>query len=164
MNEKRELLCHYLAAIAYRTQKALRDRPEGFGEFRVARGVRTPRELVRHMTSVLGYTRTFFAGGTYCAEPLPTLDDEVARFHGMLESLSEHIADAAFDRVSPEQLLQGPLSDAMTHAGQIAMLRRLADSPVPPENFVVADISAENVGPDQPEPVSPDEVWTTPDG
>ena len=164
MNEKREMLRHHLAAIAYRTQKALRDRPEGFGEFRVAQGVRTPRELVRHMTSVLGYARTFFVGGTYHAEPFPTLDNEVARFHDMLESLNEHIADAAFDRVSPEQLLQGPLSDAMTHAGQLAMLRRLSGSPVPPENFVGAGISAENLGPDQPEPVSPDEVWTTPDG
>ena len=164
MNEKREMLRHYLAAIAYRTQKALRDRPASFGEFRAARGVRTPRELVRHMTSVLGYARTFFVGGTYRAEPLPTLDDEVAWFHNMLNSLSDHIADAAFDRVSPEQLLQGPLSDAMSHAGQIAMLRRLAGSPVPPENFVVADISADNVGPNQADPVSPDDEWTVPGG
>lgn len=164
MNEQRKMLRHYLAAIAYRIQKAVRDCPTGFGKFRAAQGVRTPRELVRHMTSVLGYARTFFIGGSYRAEPLPTLDDEVVRLHGMLESLSEHIVGGTFDRVSPEQLLQGPLSDAMTHAGQIAMLRRLACSPVPPENFVVADISADNVGPDQPDPVSPDEVWTAPDG
>lgn len=164
MDERREMLRHYLAAIAYRAQKALRGRPTSFGEFRAARGVRTPRELVRHMTSVLGYARTFFAGGTYRAEPLPTLNDEVARFHDMLKSLSKHIADAAFDRVSPEQLLQGPLSDAMSHAGQIAMLRRLADSPVPPENFVVANISADNVGPNQADPVSPDDEWNTPGG
>jgi len=164
MDEKREMLRHYLAAIAYRAQKALRDSPEGFGDHRAARGVRTPRELARHITSVLGYARTFFLGGTYHAEPLPTFNDEIARLHDMLESLSEHITSAAFDRVSPEQLLQGPLSDAMSHVGQIAMLRRLFGSPVPPENFIVADISAENVGADQPDPISPDEVWTTPDG
>jgi hypothetical protein len=162
VDAKRDMVRHFLAAIAYRTQKALRDRPEGFGEFRTARGVRTPRELVRHMTSVLGYARTFFVGGTYRAQPLPTLDDEIVRLHDMLKNLSEHIAEGAFDRVSPEQLLQGPLSDAMSHAGQLALLRRLADSPVPPENFVVADISADNVGPNQADPVSPDDEWNTP--
>jgi hypothetical protein len=62
------------------------------------------------------------------------------------------------DMTAP-RLLQGPFSDAMTHAGQLAMLRRLAGSPVAPENFIVAAIDAENAGPDQAQPVSPDEVW-----
>jgi hypothetical protein len=121
----RELLRHFLAALAYRTQKALRDAPEAFGEFRAAPGVRTPRELVRHMSSVLGYARTFFVAGTYEAEPLPDLTSEVLRFHEMLESLGVLLTttDAT---VTPEQLLQGPLADAMTHAGQLAMLRRLS--------------------------------------
>jgi hypothetical protein len=56
-------------------------------------------------------------------------------------------------------LLQGPFSDAMTHAGQLALLRRLAGSPVAPENFVFAEINAANLGPDQPLPARPDEVW-----
>jgi hypothetical protein len=34
-----------------------------------------------------------------------------------------------------EQLLQGPLADAMTHIGQLAILRRLASSPIPKESF-----------------------------
>ena len=59
----------------------------------------------------------------------------------------------------PERMLQGPFADAMTHVGQLAMLRRLAGSPVPPENFILADVVAENVGPDQPQPASPDEEW-----
>ena len=54
-------------------------------------------------------------------------------------------------------MLQGPFSDAMTHAGQLAMLRRLHGKPVPSENFILADVSAENVSADQPEPVAPDE-------
>jgi hypothetical protein len=37
------------------------------------------------------------------------------------------------------------------------MLRRLADSPVPSENFIYADIRRGVVGPDQPDPVAPDE-------
>ena len=76
MDEKRELLRHFLAALAYRTQKALRDAPPEFGTFRAAEGVRTPRELLRHMTSVLGYARTFFVGGQYRPLPLPTLQAE----------------------------------------------------------------------------------------
>ncbi|TMQ59291.1 MAG: hypothetical protein E6K76_05455 [Candidatus Eisenbacteria bacterium] len=58
-----------------------------------------------------------------------------------------------------ERLLQGPLSDAMTHVGQLAMLRRLAGAPVPPENFIVADIEGARLGPDQADPVSPDVAW-----
>jgi hypothetical protein len=63
------------------------------------------------------------------------------------------------DGITEEQLLQGPFSDAMTHAGQLAMLRRLYDDPVPPENFIVAEISSEEVGISQPDPVSPDKEW-----
>jgi hypothetical protein len=85
VNSAAPLLRHYLAALAYRTQKALRDAPSAFGDFRAAPGVRTPRELVRHMTGVLGYARTFFVGGTFEAEPLPSLAAEIARFHEMLE-------------------------------------------------------------------------------
>ena len=161
MDEKKALLRHFLAALAYRTQKALRDAPAEFGTFRAAIGVRTPAELLRHMTSVLGYARTFFIGGHYRPDPLPRLKDEILRFHEMLEDLSKHIESGAplLQEMSAERLLQGPFSDAMTHAGQLAMLRRLAGSPVPPENFIVADIDAEHCGPEQVEPRSPDETW-----
>jgi len=160
-DEKRSLLRHFLAALAYRTQKALRGAPEDFGHFRIAEGVRTPAELVSHMTSVLGYARTVFVGGEYRPHALPTLQDEVERFHSMLEELAKLIDDGApmRDGVTPERLLQGPFSDAMTHAGQLAMLRRLFGSPVPPENFIVADIKADRLGQDQPAPASPDRVW-----
>jgi hypothetical protein len=71
MDDKRLLLRHFLAALAYRTQKALRGAPNDFGSFSAAAGVRTPAELVLHMTSVLGYARTFFVGGRYWRDPLP---------------------------------------------------------------------------------------------
>src|SRR5262249_30613244 len=160
MNDKRAMLRHFLGAIAYRTQKALRDAPAEFGEFRAGPDVRTPRELVRHMTSVLGYARTCFIGGRYSPTPLPTLADEVARLHEMLVDLAAHLeSDTELRGIQPEQLLQGPFADAMTHAGQLAMLRRLAGTPVPPEDFIVADISPERLGPDQPMPTSLDAVW-----
>lgn len=158
---KRKLLNHFLAALAYRTQKALRGAPEGFGSFRVIDGVRTPAELVRHMTSVLGYARTHFVGGHYWPEPLETLEEEIERFHETLGTLAQHLRDGdlLLDGMSEERLLQGPFSDAMTHAGQLALLRRLAGAPVPPENFIVAAIEDDRLGPDQPEPVSPDKHW-----
>ena len=164
MDGKREMLRHFLASLAYRTQKALRAAPGGFSEFRVAPDVRSPRELVRHMTSVLGYARTFFIGGEFRPSLLPTMEEELTRFHDVLESLSEHFASSDFSRMSPERFLQGPLSDAMSHAGQLSMLRRLFDAPVPPENFIMADIHADNVSEHQPDPVSPDREWQTPAG
>jgi len=154
------LLHHYLAALAYRTQKALRGAPTKSGHFQAGQQVRTPIQVLCHMTNVLGYARTFFTGGNYRAEPLPTLEAEIRRFHEMLEDLSRHLtADTPLQDTTPERLLQGPFSDAMTHAGQLATLRRLFGSPVPPEDFIKADIDAENLGPDQPDPVSPDEEW-----
>ena len=161
MDEKRALLRHFLAALAYRTQKALRNAPPDFGSFRAATGVRTPAELVCHMTSVLGYARTSFVGGHYRPDPLPSLRAETERFHEMLVDLARLLESDAplLQGMSPERLLQGPFSDAMTHAGQIAILRRLAGDPVAPENFVVADIDADRCGPQQAEPVSPDESW-----
>lgn len=161
MNEKRELLRHFLAALAYRTQKALRDRPADFGSFSAGNMTRTPMELVRHMTSVLGYARTFFIGGTYWPEPLASFEAEIERFHEMLSDLSERLSsdDPFLLGMTPERLLQGQLSDAMTHAGQLAMLRRLYGQPVAPENFIEARISPENLSSDQPEPASPDAEW-----
>jgi hypothetical protein len=161
MESKRTLLNHFLAALAYRTQKALRGAPEDFGSFRALDGVRTPAELVRHMTSVLGYARTHFIGGRYWPDPLESLNEEIVRFHEMLGLLAQHLrnGDPLLDGMSEERLLQGPFSDAMTHAGQLALLRRLAGAPVPPENFIVAEIEPNRLGPDQAEPASPDKMW-----
>jgi hypothetical protein len=161
MTRDRELLRHFLAAIAYRTQKALRDAPDSFAEFTAGNRVRTPAALLRHMTSLMGYVRTFFVGGAYPAqpEPLPTFTAEIARFHEMLESVGELLSSDAACSITTEQLLQGPFADAMTHVGQLAMLRRLADSPVPPENFVFADVRAQRLDADQPPPARPDPRW-----
>ena len=160
MDDRRILLKHFLAALAYRTQKALRGAPPDFSAFRAAPQVRTPHELIRHMDSVLGYARTFFIGGNYRAPLLPDLAAAVAHFHETLADVAQHLeVGTEFRGITAEVLLQGPFSDAMTHAGQLAMLRRLAGSPVPPENFVFAAISTINLGPDQPLPVSPDKDW-----
>jgi predicted nucleotidyltransferase len=154
------LVRHFLAAIAYRTQKALRDAPASFGSFEAGSQVRTPSELLRHMTGVLGYARTFFVGGPFRAESSPDMSATIARFHSVLADLARHLeAGTPLRGTTLERLLQGPLSDAMTHAGQLAILRRLAGSPVPPENFIEAAIDPANVGPSQPQPASPDLAW-----
>ena len=156
------LLKHFLAAIAYRTQKALRGAPDSFAEFRAGSDVRTPHELLWHMTGLIGYARTLFLGGAWQPEKSPTFSQEIRRFHSLLEDLGRLLDQEEFprDKISPEQLLQGPLADAMTHVGQLAMLRRLASSPIPPENFVRAKISAANLGPDQAAPAAPDPGWS----
>jgi hypothetical protein len=160
MDDKRAMLGHFLGALAYRTQKALRGCPESFGDFDAGNRTRSPKALVRHMTSVLGYSRTFFVGGRYWPDELPTFADEIARFHEMLASVKQHLDDGSpLNGITEEQMLQGPFSDAMTHAGQLAMLRRLAGIPVPPENFIEAEISADNVSANQPEPKAPDKEW-----
>jgi hypothetical protein len=157
MDDKRALLKHFLAALAYRTQKALRGSPEDFADFRAAPGIRTPHELIRHMDGVLGYARTFFIGGKYRPPKLDDFQGAVLHFHEVLTDLGHDLESRSeLHDIKPEQLLQGPFADAMTHAGQLAMLRRLAGSPIPSENFIYADIRADNLGPDQPPPVCPD--------
>jgi hypothetical protein len=158
MDDKRHMLRHFLAALAYRTQKALRDAPDDFAEFKAGNDARTPNELVRHMTSVLGYARTFFIGGSYRPEPLPTFAEEIERFHEMLSDLRKHLdSGTPLRELTEEQLLQGQFSDAMTHVGQLAMLRRLHGEPIRSENFIHAAISPDNLTSEQPDPVAPDE-------
>jgi hypothetical protein len=161
VSAENDLLRHFLAAIAYRTQKALRDAPKSFPDFDAGHQLRTPVQILRHMTSVLGYARTFFVGGTYPSpDPLPTFGDEMRRFHQMLEDLAGHLSSGTpLIAITPEQLLQGPFADAMTHVGQLALLRRLADAPIPPENFVMADVRRDRLGMEQALPASPDAEW-----
>jgi hypothetical protein len=160
MTDSRKLLQHFLAALAYRTQKALRGAPAVFADFRAGTHVRTPHELVWHMTGVIGYARTMFTGDRFTPDRMPSFAAEVNRFHDTLAALRADFANEALQaRISDEQFLQGPLSDAMTHAGQLAMLRRLAGSPVASENFIYATIQSDNVSSDQAEPAAPDEWW-----
>jgi hypothetical protein len=160
MNDTRRFLQHFLGALAYRTQKAVRGAPASFGEFRAGPNVRTPHELVWHMTGVIGYARTFLRGSEFAPPRLATWKKELERFHATLAALRDDLADAALTAtISDEQFLQGPLADAMTHAGQLAMLRRLAGSPVPSENFIFAGVDARNVSAQQAEPRAPDAWW-----
>ncbi len=159
-NRDRIVLRHFLASIAYHLQKAIRNAPPEYWTFSAGLRVRTPEAILRHMTGVLGYARTFFLGGTFQPTLLRQINDEVCRFHEILEDISRLLdEDAPLQDIHELQLLQGPLSDVMTHIGQLSLLRRLQGNPVPPENFIYADISADRLGPEQPDPKRPDDYW-----
>lgn len=162
MDRDHALLRHFLAAIAYRTQKALRGAPDHYPGFAAGHGVRTPVEILRHMSSLMGYARTLFLGGSYPVhpEPLPTFRAEIARFHENVEAIGSLLeAGARLRDITTEQLLQGPFSDVMTHVGQLGLLRRLADAPVAPENFIYAEIWGDRLGAEQAAPARPDKNW-----
>ena len=160
MDDKRAMLKHFLAALAYRTQKDLRDAPPEFASFRAGSQIRTPHEIIRHMDSVIGYARTFIIGGQYRAPKFDNFSETVKHFHEILEDMALHIEKGTeFKDITAEKFLQGPFSDAMTHAGQLALLRRMAGCPVALENFIFAEISTTNLSFDQPLPAKPDKKW-----
>jgi hypothetical protein len=159
MEPQRKILRHFLAALAYRTQKAIRMASDGYADFRVVPGVRTPHQIVRHMSDVLMYACAYYTGESHRALSAPSFAEQVDHFHEVLSELDGYIETGSPVGTTYERLLQGPLADAMSHVGQLALLRRLAGDPVPPENFIEADIEDGRVGREQKPPVSPDNEW-----
>ena len=157
MDDGNRLLRHFLASIAYHASKAIRGAPPGYPELDVGMGVRTPRRIMHHVTGVLCYAHSFYELYETTYFDHKPWDAEVEHFYDTLRRLDASIAEGKPREVTEMQVLQGPLSDAMAHVGQLLMLRRLAGSPVPSENFIYADIRVGVVGPEQPDPVAPDE-------
>ena len=147
----RALLRHALATLAYRAGKTLRGAPASFAEFRGAPTLRTPVEIVAHMGDLLDWALSLCRGAQawHTSTPLPW-DQEVARFFERLEQVDRYLAGDGPLGVAADRLFQGPLADALTHTGQIALLRRLAGCPIRGENYFKAHITAGRVGPDQP--------------
>jgi len=147
------MLRHTLATLAYRGGKAVRGAPEGFAAFDACPGARTPGQILAHVGDLLDWALCL-ADGHHTwrvAEPLPW-EDEMARFFAGLERLDRRLADGEPLGFPPEPLFQGPVADALTHVGQIAMLRRMAGAPIRGENYFKADIQAGRVGPEQAAP------------
>lgn len=157
MSNKSEMLRHFLASIAYRATKAIRNAPETYPDLYIGKGVRTPLRILHHITGVLTYTHSFFEHYDTTHFDIKSWDVEVDEFYNILSKLDKSFQEKNPNEVTEEQLLQGPLSDSMAHIGQLLILRRMADSPVPSENFIFADIRKGEVGPDQPDPIAPDE-------
>jgi hypothetical protein len=150
----RHLLRHTVATIAYRGCKAVRGAPDTFGEFRVSEDLRTPVQILAHIGDLLEWAVSTARGQQQwnASAPLPWRE-EVHRFFQALEALDDYLASDGPLEVRPEKLFQAPIADALTHIGQIALLRRLAGTPVRAENFYVAKITTGVVGAEQPAPV-----------
>jgi hypothetical protein len=149
----RDLLRHCLATVAYRGAKALRDAPDSFAEFRAADSSRTPAQILAHLGDLFEWALSLSKGkqAWHDSKPLPW-PQEVDRFFKTLKDFDNYLAGSELLHASPEQLFQGPVADALNHIGQIAMLRRLAGSPIKGENYLQAGIACGRVGKDQAVP------------
>lgn len=139
-----------MATLAYRGGKAITNAPDGFNEFRVNDGTRTPEQILAHIGDLLDWALSIAKGKQtwHNSTPLPW-DQETARFFTALESFDSYLASDEPLGAAEEKLFQGPIADALTHVGQIAMLRRIAGGPVKGENYYRAEIEEGKVGPDQ---------------
>lgn len=138
---KREVLRHIVATVAYRGGIALCDAPDGFAAFRVDEDVRNPGELLAHIGDLLEGSLYLLKGEMIFLNSRPLRwGEEVSRFFAAAERLDAYLVSGAPLACPVEKLIQGPIGDALTHVGQIVMLRRLAGSPVRPESYFTAEI------------------------
>jgi len=147
-----ELFRHTLATLAYRAGKTVRDAPDAFAGFEGAGG-RTPAQILAHMGDLFDWALSIAEGkqAWHDSKPLPW-KQEVERFFAALSRFDDFLASGEAGTAPLEKLFQGPVADALTHAGQLAMLRRMASVPIKGENFFRAEIAAGRVGADQAAP------------
>lgn len=150
----RNLLRHTVATLSYRGGKTLRGAPESFAKFQIAPGSRTPEQILAHIGDLFDWALSLARGKQAWHDSQPLLwSEEVNRFFLVLKEFDEYLASDRVLAFSCEELFQGPIADALTHVGQLAMLRRLAGSPVRPENYLRAQITVGRVGAEQAAPV-----------
>jgi hypothetical protein len=148
---KRDFLRHTLATLAYRGGKAVRNAPAEFADFQGAG--RRPVEILAHLGDLLDWSLSMAMGKRGYTESQPLIwDKEVGRFFSALQRFDDYLASTEPIHAPVEKLFQGPIADALTHVGQIAMLRRLAGTPISGENYYVADVATGRVGPEQAAP------------
>ncbi len=150
----RQLLRHAVATLAYRGCKAVRGAPDSFAEFHASEDSRTPGQILAHIGDLLDWALSTARGQQewHASATLPWRQ-EVHRFFAALEALDDYLASDSPLHTTAEKLFQAPIADALTHIGQISLLRRLASAPVRAENYYVAKIAVGTVGADQPAPV-----------
>ena len=148
-----QMLRHCVATVAYRGAKAIRGASPEFAGFHAADGVRTPAQILAHIGDLYDWALSLARGkqAWHDLAPLPW-HEEAKRFHSALKAFDDFLASAKSLPCSAEQLFQGPIADSLTHVGQLAILRRLAGTPIRPENYASADISSGRVGSEQTPP------------
>jgi hypothetical protein len=149
----RQLLRHSVATVAYRGGKALRGAPDSFASFAIGERPRTPANILAHLGDLFDWALSTAEGKQTWRDSTPLeWHGEVARFFAALKKFDDFLASSEPIQAPIECLLQGPVADALTHVGQLAMLRRLAGCPIKGENYYKAAIAAGCVGLDQPAP------------
>jgi hypothetical protein len=145
---ERELFRHTIATLAYRGGKAIRGAPESFATFDGAG--KTPVDILAHIGDLLDWTLSMARGSQEWRNSEPqTWDKESQRFFLRLAELDALLASSEAIQAPMERLFQGPIADALTHVGQIAMMRRMAGSPTRGENYYAAAIEVGRVGRNQ---------------
>jgi hypothetical protein len=149
----RQFLRHTLATVAYRGGKALRGAPETFAVFRSGDSTRTPVKILAHIGDLFDWALSMAQGQAawHDSEPL-AWNAEVERFFAAVKKFDDYLASTEPLHAPIEKLFQAPIADALTHIGQIAMLRRLAGVQIRGENYFVADIAAGRCGAEQSAP------------
>jgi hypothetical protein len=149
----RQLLRHGVATVAYRGGKALRGAPDHFASFHIGDKTRTPAQILAHMGDLFAWALSMAQGQQtwHDSTPLPW-DGELDRFYAAIKKFDDYLASGEPLHASAERLLQAPVADALNHIGQIAMLRRLAGSPIKGENYFKAEIATGRVGLEQAAP------------
>ena len=144
------LLRHHLATLAMRCGHALHNSKENFPTFEAGCEVKTPYDIMHHLANMIYYSNDCLNGSEF--KRLERSDWDVIKdaFFNALETLDNTIKDSSdLDEKLILTLYQGPFNDAMTHVGQLAMLRRMHGSPIVGQNFRAANISADNLGEEQ---------------
>jgi len=149
----RQLLRHSVATVAYRASKTLRDVPATFATFHIGDKTRTPAQILAHMGDLFDWADSMARGQGAWKDSQPLgWKNEGERFFAAVKKFDDYLASSEPLHASAEGLVQGPVADALTHVGQIAMLRRLANAPIKAENYYKAGIVAGHVGAEQTAP------------
>lgn len=153
-DSSRQMLRHALSTLAYRAAKTLRDAPESFAQYGTGDNGRSPLRILAHMGDLMDWGLSMADGSKkwHDSTPLPW-PKEVERFFKATKAFDNYLASDQPLSYPVERLFQGPVADALTHTGQLAMLRRMAGCPMRGENYFRAQISTGRVGLDQPAPV-----------
>lgn len=154
-----EYLRHTLATLAYRAAKTMRGAPESFGDFKASPTTKTPLQIVAHMGDLFDWALTLVNGEPKWNVAVPqTWDAECARFFASLETFDDYLSSGLPIKWELTRLFQAPVADALTHTGQLAMLRRLSGYPMKGESYNRAEIVIGRVGFDQtpPNPTKPE--------
>ena len=143
VDSKREVLRHMVATVAYRCGLAVSDAPDGFAQFSAHETTRTPGEILAHIGDLLEGSLYLSKGEVVylTSAPLPWKDG-IARFFSAVKELDSYLASEAVLACPVERLVQGPIGDALTHVGQIVMMRRMAGKPIRVAGYFTADIVA----------------------